>query len=63
MWVRGNKKQQGKVVERGNAGKSVAEVGLEVDGAVAVAQGQAVPGEQVEQGDLNGTVDQHLVQR
>ena len=62
MNIRGNKKNKSKVVERSNTGKSVAKVGLDVDAGVAVAQGQAVAGEEVEQGDLDGTMDQQLVQ-
>ena len=62
MNIRGNKKNESKVVERSNTGKSVAKVGLDVDAVVAVAQGQAVAGEEVEQGDLDGTMDQQLVQ-
>ena len=62
MNVRRNKKKLRKVVERSNTRKSVAEVGLDVDAAVAVAQGQAVAGEQVEQGNLDGTMGQQFVQ-
>ena len=55
-WETGDHRE---VVERRDTGESVAEVGLDVDTARgAIAQGQAVAGEQVEHGHLQGAVDE-----
>ena len=57
--VHWNKEDQRKVVERRDTGKSVAEVVLDVDTTGgAISKGQAVAGEKVEQGHLQGPVEE-----
>ena len=54
-----NTKEYRKVVEWSDTGKSVAEVALDVDiTGGSIGEGQAVAGEQVEQGHLQGAVEE-----